>query len=187
LLPVVGSQPLNFPFHKLPLLRVAQEIDLAKRHALLPQDIVRCRDVEEEIGDDPVRDVNSTLELERIPARNGNSDIDLLLALEIGLLALSVAEELQGTLDAVLQVVDRGLVVFHGHPLVASNAVEHGFGSVAGELDLELQWLHVVDKPGVDQLLGGNIVLLGPLLGLLDVVGELGKAADEERNACCLC
>jgi hypothetical protein len=70
---------------------------------------------------------------------------------------------------------------------VTSDAVEHGFGDVAGELDLELQRLHGVDQSGVDQLLGGNIVLLGPLLSLLEVVGELSQTADEERDACCCC
>lgn len=173
--------------HTLPHLRVAQEIRLAKRHTLLPQNVVSSRDVEEEVGDGPVRDVNSSRELERISARNGNSDLDLLLALEVGLLALGIAEELEGACDAVLELVHCDLVVFNGHPLVASDAVEHGLGDVAGELDLELQRLHVVDESGVDQLLGGNIVLLGPLLGLLKVVGELGQAADEERDACCCC
>ena len=143
--------------------------------------------MEEEVGNHPVRNVDSSLELERVPARDGNGDIDLLLALEVGLLALCGTEDREGACDAVLQLVHRGLVVLHGHPLVASNAVEHGFGGVAGELDLELQRLHVVDELGVDQLLGGNIVLLGPLLGLLEVVGELGQAADEERDACCCC
>jgi len=173
--------------HTLPHLRVAQEIGLAKWHTLLPQNVVSSCDVEEEVGDGPVRDVNSSGELERVPARNGNGDLDLLLALEIGLLALSAAEDLESTCDAVLQLVHRGLVVFHGHPLVAGDAVEHCLGDVAGELDLELQRLHVVDEPGADELLGGNIVLLGPLLGLLEVVGELGQAADEERDACCCC
>ena len=142
--------------------------------------------MEEEVGDDPVRDVNSSSELE-VPVGNGNGDLDLLLALEVGLLALGVAEDLEGTCNAVLELVHGGLVVLHGHPLVASNAVEHGLGGVAGELDLELQRLHGVDESGVDQLLGGNIVLLGPLFGLLKVVGELGKAADEERDAWCSC
>jgi len=142
--------------------------------------------VEEEVGNHPVRNVNGTGELE-IPARNSNGDLDLLLAFEIGLLALGLAEDLEGACDAVLQLVHRGLVVFHGHPLVTSDAVEHGFGDVAGELDLELQRLHGVDQSGVDQLLGGNIVLLGPLLSLLEVVGELSQTADEERDACCCC
>jgi len=185
LLPYSPPQPI-LSLQAFPHLRGAQEVRLAKGHALLPQNVVRSRDMEEEVGDDPVRNVDGAGELE-IPARDRNGDLDLLLALEIGLLALDVAEELQGTLDALLQLVDRGLVVLDGHPFVAGNAVEHCFGNVAGELNLELEGLHGIDKPGVDQLLGGNIVLLGPGLALLDVVGELGQAADEERDAYCCC
>lgn len=170
----------------MPRLGVSQEIHLAERNALLPQNVVSSGDVEEEVGDHPVRDVNSSSELE-LPARHGDGDLHLLLALEIGLLALGVAEDLQGTRDAILQLVHRGLVVFHGHPLVAGNTVEHRLCRVAGELDLELQRLHIVDELGVHQLLGRNIVLLGPALGLFEIVSELGKAADEERDACYFC
>lgn len=165
-----------------PRLRCTQKVGLAERRALLPQNVVGGGDVEVEVGNTPVRDVNRALELE-LPARNLHTDLNVLLALESILLALGVAEELHSTLDALLELLHGGLVVFDGDPLEAADARKHTLGYVAGELDLELERLHVINESGVDKLIERNIVLLGPGFGLFDVLGERSKIADKERNA----
>lgn len=142
-------------------LRPAQEVRLAKRHTLLPQDVVGGGDVEVEVGNGPVGDVDSSSELELL-ARHLNRDLDVLFALESILVALSIAEQLEGTLDAVLKLGSGSLVVLMDDPLGASNAVKHALGGVASELDLESQRKHVLCKAGLSEVLKRDIVLVGP-------------------------
>jgi hypothetical protein len=160
----------------------AQEVRLAERHTLLPQDVVGGGDVKEEVGDAPVGNVNRSTELE-LPARHLHSNLKLLLALESVFLALGITEQLEGSLDAVLQLCRGGLVVFHDNPLGAGDAMKHALGNVASELDLEGQRKHVLRKFSLSEVLKGNIVLVCPRFSLLDVVRELGKTTDEERDA----
>jgi hypothetical protein len=170
---------LPFPtMHSWP----AQEVRLAKRHTLFPQNVVGGGDVEEEVGDAPVGNVNRSTELE-LPARHLDSDFELLLTLESVFLALGITEQLEGSLDAVLQLRRGGLVVFHDDPLSAGNAMKHALCDVASELDLESQRKHVLRKPGLSEVFKGNIVLVCPRFSLLDVMRELGETADEERDA----
>jgi hypothetical protein len=156
----------------------AQEVRLAERHTLLPQDVVGGGDVKEEVGDAPVGNVNRSTELE-LPARHLHSNLKLLLALESVFLALGITEQLEGSLDAVLQLCRGGLVVFHDNPLGAGDAMKHALGNVASELDLEGQRKHVLRKFSLSEVLKGNIVLVCPRFSLLDVVRELGKTTDE--------
>jgi hypothetical protein len=165
---------------------LAQEVRLAKRYTLLPQDVVGGGDVEEEVGNAPVGNVNRSTELELL-ARHLHSNLKLLLALESVFLALGITEQLESSLDAVLQLCRGGLVVFHDNPLGTGDAVKHALGNVASELDLESQRKHVLRKPGLSEVFKGNIILLCPRFSLLDVVRELGKTADEERDAWCCC
>ena len=116
--------------------RPAQEVRFAKRNTLLPQNVVCGRDVEVEVRDAPVGDVDSSGELELL-AGHLDRNLSLLLALESILVALGVAEKLESTLDAVLELGGGGLVVFMDDPLGASDAVQHTLGDVASELDLE--------------------------------------------------
>jgi hypothetical protein len=160
----------------------AQEVRLAKRHTLLPQDIVGGGNVEEEVGDAPVGNVNRSTELE-LPARHLHSNLKLLLALESIFLALGITEQLEGSLDAVLQLCSGGLIIFHDNPLSAGDAMKHALGNVAGELDLEGQRKHVLRKSSLSEVLEGNIVFIRPRFSLLNVVRELSKTADEERDA----
>jgi hypothetical protein len=141
--------------------RPAQEVRLAERHTLLPQNIVGSSDVEVEVGNTPVGDVGSSVELELL-AGHLNGDLSLLLVLESILVALNVAEKLESTLNAVLQLSSGGLVVFHDDPLGSSKAVQHALGDVASELDLEGQRGHILIKPGLGQLLRRDVVLVGP-------------------------
>jgi len=78
--------------------------------------------VEVEVRDAPVGDVDSAGELELL-AGHLDRDLSVLLALESILVALGVAEKLEGTLDAVLELGGGGLVVFMDDPLGASDAV----------------------------------------------------------------
>jgi hypothetical protein len=141
--------------------RPAQEIRLAERHTLLPQNVVRSRNVEVEVRDAPVGDVDSSSELELL-AGHLDRNLGLLLALESILVTLSVAEKLEGTLDAVLKLSSGLLVVFVDDPLGASDAVQHTLGDVAGELDLEGQGKHIRVQSGADKLLRRDVVLVGP-------------------------
>ena len=59
----------------------AQEIRLAERYTLLPQNVVGSGNVEVEVGDTPVGDVLSSAELELL-AGHLDKDLSLLLALE---------------------------------------------------------------------------------------------------------
>jgi hypothetical protein len=139
----------------------AQEIRLAERHTLLPQNVVGGRDVEVEVGNTPVRDIVSSAELELL-AGHLNRNLSLLLAPESILVALSIAEKLKGTLDAVLQLGSGGLVVFHDDPLGSSKTVQYALGDVASELNLEGQRKHVFVEPGRGQLLRRDVVLASP-------------------------
>lgn len=141
--------------------RPAQEIGLAERHTLLPQNVVGGGDVEVEVRDAPVGDVDSSSELELL-ARDLDRDLSVLLALESILVALGVAEKLEGTLDAVLELGGGSLVVFVDDPLGASNAVQHTLGDVTSELDLEGQGKHIWVQPGRGKLLRRDVVLAGP-------------------------
>jgi len=141
--------------------RPAQEIRLAKWNTLLPQDVVCGRDVEVEVGNTPVGDVGSSAELELL-AGHLDRNLSLFLALESILVALSVAEKLECTLDAILQLRSGGLVVFHDDPLGSGKAVQYALGDVASELDLETKRKHVLVQPGRGQLLSRNVVFVGP-------------------------
>lgn len=160
----------------------AQEIGLAQRCTFLPHNVIGGSDMEVEVRDGPVGNVDRTLELE-FPARNLNTDLDVLFALESILLALSLTQELHGTCNALLELLGSGLIVFDGHPLEATDAGEHALRDIAGELDLECEREHILGNSGLSQLLKRDIVLLGPVLGLRDVAGERSETADEERNA----
>lgn len=138
--------------------------------------------MEVEVRDGPVRNVDRALELE-LPARNLNTDLDVFLALESILLALSLTQKLDSTRNAFLELLGSGLVVFDFHPLEATDAGEYALCDIAGELDLECEREHVVSNSGLGQLLERDIVLVGPVLGLFDVAGEGSETADEERNA----
>jgi hypothetical protein len=163
--------------------RPAKEIRLAERHTLLPHNVVGGSDVEVEVRDAPVGNVDSSSELELL-AGHLDRNLSLLLALESVLVALGLAEELEGTLDAVLELGSVGLVVLVDDPLGASDAVQHTLGDVASELDLEGQRKHVRVQPGAGQLLRRDIVLVGPCFGFLDIVRQLRETAYEERDAC---
>ena len=139
--------------------RHAQEIRLAELHTLLSHDVVGSSDVEVEVRDAPVGNVDSSAELELL-AGHLNRDLSVLLALEIVL--VGIAEELEGTLDAVFELGSVGLVVFMDDPLGASDAVQYALGDVASELDLEGQRKHIRVQPGCGQLLGRDVVLVGP-------------------------
>lgn len=141
--------------------RPAQVVRLTERHTLLPQNVVGGGDVEVEVRDAPIGDVDSAGELELL-AGHLDRDLGVLLALESILVALSFAEKLEGTLDAVLELGGGGLVVFVDDPLGASNAVQHTLGDVARELDLEGQGKHIRVQPGRGKLLRRDVVLAGP-------------------------
>ena len=141
--------------------RPTQEVRLAERHTLLPQNVVGGGDVEVEVRDAPVGDVDSAGELELL-AGHLDRNLSLLLALESILVALSVAEKLKGTLDAVLELGSRLLVVFVDDPLGASDAVQHTLGDVASELNLEGQGKHIRVQSGRGELLRRDVVLAGP-------------------------
>lgn len=141
--------------------RPAQEIRLAKRNTLLPHNVVGGGDVEVEVRDAPVGDVDSAGELELL-AGHLDRDLSVLLALESVFVALSIAEKLEGTLDAVLELGSVGLVVFVDDPLKASDAVQHALGDVASELDLEGQRKHVRVQSSRSELLRRDVVLVGP-------------------------
>lgn len=141
--------------------RPTQEVRLAERHTLLPQNVVGGGDVEVEVRDAPVGDVDSAGELELL-AGHLDRDLSVLLALESILVALSVAEKLESTLDAVLELGGGGLVVFVDDPLGASDAVQHTLGDVASELNLEGQGKHIRVQSGRGELLRRDVVLAGP-------------------------
>jgi hypothetical protein len=48
---------------------------------------------------------------------------------------------------------------------------------------LESQRKHVLRKSSLSEVLEGNIVFIRPRFSLLNVVRELSKTADEERDA----
>lgn len=138
-----------------------EEIRLAERHTLLPHNVVGGSDVEVEVRDAPVGNVDSSGELELL-AGHLDRNLSLLLALESVLVALSIAKELEGTLDAVLELGSVGFVVFMDDPLGAGDAVQHALGDVASELDLEGQRKHIRVQPSAGQLLRRDVVLVGP-------------------------
>lgn len=139
--------------------RHAQEIRLAERHTLLPHNVVGGGDVEVEVRNAPVGNVDSSGELELL-AGHLDRNLSVFFALESVLVA--VAEELEGTLDAFLELGGVGLVVVMDDPLKASDAVQHALGDVASELDLEGQRKHIRVQPGAGQLLRRDVVLVGP-------------------------
>ena len=103
----------------------------------------------------------------------------LLVVFALEILAARPLQRLHRLLDPLAQLRVRRLVVGHGHVVLAGQAREHGFGRVAGGLDLEFQRKHVSDQTRFDERVGRDFLLVGPFLALLEDCEEVLEGAEE--------
>jgi len=163
------------PLHKTSM----QEVLLADRNALVTKNIVRSRDMEEEVGNAKLNHVVLPV-VGDIVGTKLECDINGLLAL-VSLLVNSV-EEVDGLLDALVELLEGGLSVGHADGLDAGDSNSSQLGGVAAALDLESKIAHVFVEAGFDESSRVDIVGLGVLLALLEDGGEIGQGADEESD-----
>jgi len=156
-----------------------QEVFLADRNALVTKNIVRSRDMEEEVGNAELDHVVLPV-VGDIVGTKLECDINALLAI-ISLLVNSV-EEVDGLLDALVELLEGGLSVGHADGLDARDSNSSQLGGVAAALDLESKIAHVFVEAGFDESSKVDIVGLGVLLALLEDGGEIGQGADEESD-----
>jgi len=156
-----------------------QVILLADRNAFATKNVVRSRDMEEEVGNAKLDHVVLPV-VGDIPGAKLERDLDGLLAL-ISLLVDRV-EEVDGLLDTLIELLERGLVVGHAYGVDARDSNGSQLGGVAAALDLESKIAHVFIKTSFDESSRVNVVGLGVLLALLEDGGEVGQGADEESD-----
>lgn len=172
--PTIHPQPVH--------LDSPQEVELSNRHALLPENSIRHRLMEEKVRQRKRLQIAQPSELELLwPSLDNN--LLVLLALESSLAALSTLEHLKRLVDADVKLIEGGLIVLHLDLLEVGDTREHALGAVGAGLHLEDQGEHVVGEFALEEALGRDIVVFGPGFAFLEKILEVCEGSDEERDA----
>lgn len=112
----------------------------------------------------------------------GNSQINLLSSTRIDLRGVEGLQLVESLLDAVVQVINRLLVVLEEGGLGAGQATDGDLDGLGGVLHLEAEGQLVLNQAVLDVGVDVLVLLLGVLLGLGQNVVEGVQSADQHRD-----
>ena len=85
-------------------------------------------------------------------------------------------------MDPLVEIFDGLLLVFKRSRLNTSQAAESDFDGFSGVLELEDEWILVINEASLKERVGIDSLRFGVLFGLRDDVVESFQALGEERN-----
>ncbi|CAM2157684.1 hypothetical protein PT2222_430016 [Paraburkholderia tropica] len=160
-------------------LAAAEIVEFADFDAVVTQDVVRGRHVEEEVGQHEREQIAQARELDR--ART-HLERDGLVFAAVDLFGLERVQVVDGLLDACVQFVERH---FHVVELRRFHARETGgaaLGRVGGDMNLAQQRQHVGEQSRAGEHRGVDLLFRRVRLCLADDRLQVGEAAREHGH-----
>lgn len=160
--------------------RRAHEVALADFDTALPNDVIGGGYVKPEVWQAIAEQQALAGELACLPAREGNTDILALGAVNLAL--LDILEVVDGLGDAVLQLSNSGLVIGEFQKLLASETSRRVGRVISRRPHLPRQIEHVRRQPHVQKIGLVDLARGSPGCGLVEDVIEPVEVLDEDRN-----
>src|SRR5579871_75865 len=104
------------------------------------------------------------------------------IVLAFKFLSLDTLQHLQRLLNTLMELCHRSLIIFHRNSSSSSHTNDAVLSCVAGDLDLECQWSHVLDKTAVTKFIDRDTLLFGPFFAFFQTCIKTGESSDKDWN-----